>query len=186
MNKSGREKLNLLFSSFLVIGFVVCIYFFMTLTTTVTLDKAKLIKATVFTLFGLILFYATRVGEGVAVKRFSPIILCVLDLPALYIILASLFDKLPLHSKLMTVPEIMMAACIAFGYGIMYTFYSGFELAPEVEETAEKIEVVEETTEEAEEVVEGGLLEELSSFEDEVASEDDVKDLESLDGADAE
>ena len=59
MKKSSREKLNLFFSSFLVIGYIVCTYFFMSLTTRVTQGVANLIQVFVFTLFGLIVFYAT-------------------------------------------------------------------------------------------------------------------------------
>ena len=179
MNKSSREKLNLFFSSFLVIGFVVCTYFFMSLATKVALPKANLIKVAVFALFGLIVFYATRVGEGVAVKRFSPIILCVLDIPALYIILATLVTKLPLHNALVAVPEMLLVAAVALGYGIPYTFLSGFELVEEPEQVkALDIEEIEEV----EELLEGGLAQELADAMDEVASEEDVAELESLDG----
>ena len=177
MKKESREKLNLFFSSFLVIGYIVCTYFFMSLATKVALPKANLIKVAVFVLFGLIVFYATRVGEGVAVKRFSPIILCVLDIPALYIILATLVTKLPLHNALVAVPEILLVASVALGYGIPYTFFSGFELMEEKEQD-EKAEEIEEV----EELLEGGLAEELKAVE-EVATEEDVAELESLDGA---
>jgi len=184
MNKSGREKLNLFFSSFLVIGFVVCTYFFMTLTTATNMTTAKegFVKAVVFVLFGLIIFYATRVGEGVAVKRFSPIVLCVLDIPALYIILASLVTKLPLHTQLASVPEIMMVAAIALGYGIPYAFFSGFELKEETEVIKEE----EKESDTEEEVVEGGIMEELTSLSDTIATDDEIEELEALDGADAQ
>ncbi len=186
MNKSGREKLNLFFSSFLVIGYIVCTYFFMSLTTRVSESVANLIQVVVFILFGLIVFYATRVGEGIPVKRFSPIVLCILDVPALFIIIATLAPAFPLHQALSTQPIVMTFACVALGYGIPYTFLSGFELKEDIDE-----EAVENA------MLEGGLAEELAQAEDEttetveeivdeVADEDSVKELEALDGADAE
>ena len=67
----------------------------------------------------------------------------------------------------------MILACIALGYGIPYTFVSGFELIEEKEE------------EDA--VVEGGIVEELAEAEDlsddEVASKEDVEELKTLDYA---
>lgn len=188
MNKKSRERLNLLFSSFLVIGYIVCTYFFMSLTTRVSESVANLIQVVVFILFGLIVFYATRVGEGIPVKRFSPIVLCILDVPALFIIIASLAPAFPLHQALSTQPIVMTFACVALGYGIPYTFLSGFELKEEIDE-----EAVENA------MLEGGLAEELAQAEeettetvedeeivDEVADEVSVKELEALDGADAE
>ena len=173
MKKSSREKLNLFFSSFLVIGYIVCTYFFMSLTTRVSQGVANLIQVFVFTLFGLIVFYATRVGEGVPVKRFSAIVLCVLDIPALFAIIATLAPAFPLHDALAAQPIVMTFACVALGYGIPYTFLSGFEM---IEEAGE-----------ADEVVEGGLAEELAETEeteelDEVADDQDVAELEAIDG----
>ncbi|MBQ8538157.1 MAG: hypothetical protein IJ433_00735 [Ruminococcus sp.] len=189
MKKSSREKLNLFFSSFLVIGYIVCTYFFMSLTTRVSQSVANLIQVAVFTLFGLIVFYATRVGEGVPIKRFSAIVLCVLDIPALFAIIATLAPAFPLHEALAAQPIVMTFACVALGYGIPYTFLSGFELKEEIDEDALNAAMVEgglaqelaalEETENAQEVTE----EELS---DEVATADDVKELEAVDGADAE
>ncbi|MBQ8057087.1 MAG: hypothetical protein IJ275_01990 [Ruminococcus sp.] len=188
MKKESREKLNLFFSSFLVIGYIVCTYFFMSLTSRVSQGAANLIQVAVFTLFGLIIFYATRVGEGVPVKRFSAIVLCVLDIPALFAIIASLAPAFPLHDALASQPVILTFACVALGYGIPYTFLSGFELKEEIDEDAVK-----------EAMLEGGIAEELAALEneeaveetvdeiaDEVASEEDIKELEAVDGADAE
>lgn len=186
MKKESREKLNLFFSSFLVIGFIVCTYFFMTLTSKVSAGVGNLISVVVFILFGLIVFYATRVGEGVPVKRFSPIVLCVLDIPALFIIIATLAPAFPLHNALATQPTVMTFACVALGYGIPYTFLSGFEIKEEIDEEAIK-----------EAMVEGGLAQELAQLEeaeteetveaveinDEVATDEDVAELSALDGA---
>ena len=174
MKKSSRDKLNLFFSSFLVIGFIICSYFFMSLTSRVGQAAANLISVAVYVLFGLIIFYATRVGEGEAIKRFSPIVLCILDVPALFIIIASLAPAFPLHDALATQPVVLTFACIALGYGIPYTFLSGFELKEEISEDAL-----------SEALVQGGIAEELAQA-DEVATEEDVEDLEALDGVEAE
>lgn len=192
MKKESREKLNLFFSSFLVIGYIICTYFFMSLTSKVSTGVSNLISVVVFTLFGLIVFYATRVGEGVPVKRFSPIVLCVLDIPALFVIIATLAPAFPLHDALATQPTVMTFACVALGYGIPYTFLSGFELKEEIDEEAVK-----------EAMVEGGLAQELAALNeetveevsetaqevetvDEVATEEDVAELSAIDGAEEE
>lgn len=178
MKKSSREKLNLFFSAFLVLGFIICAYFFMELTSTMANHTlASVINIAVAILFGLIVFYATRVGEGKPVKRFSPIVLCVLVVPTLFVIVASLAEAFPLHEEIAKHSEVIMLAGVAFGYGVPYTFLSGFELIEEVEEV--------------DEIVEGGLAQELAQTEDEEAevevedvTEEDVAELEALDGAD--
>lgn len=178
MKKSAREKLNLFFSAFLVIGYIVCTYFFLTLTSRVSSGVASLINIIVFVLFGLVVFYATRVGEGEPVKRFSAIVLCVLVVPALLIILASTVQAFPLYEYLSTQPAVMMAACVALGYGIPYTFLSGFEM-------------IEAPQEDEDEIVEGGIAQELAQAgepeeeitEEAVATEEDVAELEAIDGA---
>lgn len=185
MNKSGREKLNLFFSSFLVIGYIICSYFFMSLTSRVSQGVSNLIQVVVFLLFGLILFYATRVGEGIAVKRFSPIVLCILDIPALFVIIATLAPAFPLHDALATQPMVMTFACVALGYGIPYTFLSGFELKEEIDEEAVK-----------KALVEGGIEQELAEtneenaeaeeLEGEVATEAEIEELKAVDGADSQ
>ncbi len=182
MKKSSRDKLNLFFSAFLVIGYIICSYFFMALTNSVSTGMANLIQVVVFVLFGLLVFYATRVGDGIPVKRFSPIVLCVLDVPALFIIIASLAPAFPLHAALSSQPVVMLFACIALGYGIPYAFLSGFEM---VEETAESDTVVEGgIAQELEEIAAEETVEELA--DDEVATQEDVAELEALDGAEAE
>ena len=53
------------FSAFLVIAYVVCSYFVMQLASSVTNQKAYSgILLGIVTLFGTLLFYATRVGAG--------------------------------------------------------------------------------------------------------------------------
>lgn len=128
-----RDSLNLLFSSLLVVGYIVCSYFFLTMAATTPL--APYINALVFVVFGLIVFYATRVGEGKVVKRFSLWTLILLDIPSLYIVIAQLVPAMPLHTQIanlggLTTLEyspLFILAAVALGYGIPYTFISGFE-----------------------------------------------------------
>lgn len=135
MKKTGKkDALNLLFSAFLILGYIVCSYFFLTAAASVE-ALAPYINLAVFTVFGLVIFYATRVGEGKPVMRFSLFTLLILDIPALYIILAQLIEKLPFHTAIAnlgtTTPlpysPLFILACVALGYGIPYTFISGFE-----------------------------------------------------------
>ena len=161
----NRNKINLVFSSFLVIGYVICAYFFSTLANQVSGVGGSLIQIALLIVFGLLLFYATRVGEGRQVRRFSLAVLLLIDLPALFIIIAGLVNGFPFHSAIasaqgVTAPSIIMTlACIALGYGIPYTFVSGYEIA-EDEEEAEAGE--EEAQEDKKEFVEGGIAEELN------------------------
>lgn len=169
---SKSNKINIIFSSFLVIGYIICTYFFSSIASQVTGTWGSVIQILIMVVFGLLLFYATRVGEGKQVKRFSLAVLLLIDVPALYIILAALIPQLPLHNLI--VPQnatlammgagssgpsiILMLACVALGYGIPYTFFAGYEMKEEGEEEAE------EKTEEAP-VLEGGLAEELAQTE---------------------
>ncbi|MGN0453340.1 MAG: hypothetical protein ACI4GZ_06025 [Ruminococcus sp.] len=131
-----RDSLNLVFSAFLILGYIVCTYFFLNMTSGVP-RLAPYINALVFTVFGLVVFYATRVGEGKPVKRFSLFTLIILDIPALYIILAQLIEGMPLHTFIanlggttpLTFSPIFILACVALGYGIPYTFFSGYEIS---------------------------------------------------------
>ena len=186
MKKSSRDKLNLFFSAFLVIGYIICSYFFMSLTSSVSTGMANLIQVVVFVLFGLLIFYATRVGDGIPVKRFSPIVLCVLDVPALFIIIASLAPAFPLHAALSSQPVVMLFACIALGYGIPYAFLSGFEMVEETAECDTPVEggIAQELEEIAQEEAVEEAVEEIA--DDEVATQEDVEELEALDGADAQ
>ena len=169
---SKSNKLNIIFSSFLVIGYIICTYFFSSIASQTVGTWGSVIQVLIMVVFGLLLFYATRVGEGKQVKRFSLAVLLLIDIPALYIILAALIPSLPLHNFItpqnasmammgMTGSSgpsiILMLACVALGYGIPYTFFSGYEMQEEGEETAE------EAAQEA--VVEGGLAEELAETE---------------------
>ena len=175
MKNSKRNVINLIFSSFLVIGYIICTYFFSSLAKQVSGVVGNLIQILILLVFGLLLFYATRVGEGRQVKRFSLPVLLLLDIPCLYIIAAALLKFLPLHEQLMPVdgelPFILILAVVALGYGIPYTFLSGYELQDYDDEEELEEEAEEETAEAEEEQkpVEGGIAEELAEavFEEE-------------------
>ncbi len=154
MKKPGkRDALNLLFSAFLILGYIVCSYFFLTAASSVA-DLAPYINMAVFTVFGLVVFYATRVGEGKPVMRFSLFTLLLLDIPALYIILAQFIEKLPFHTAIAnlgtTTPlpysPLFILACVALGYGIPYTFISGYEMVGDTCDKCDTCDTAEEET----------------------------------------
>lgn len=176
---SKANKINIIFSSFLVIGYIICTYFFSSIANQIIGVWGSLLQILIMTLFGLLLFYATRVGEGKQIRRFSLAVLLLIDVPALYLILASLVKALPLHN--FVAPEtslisltgaaassgpsvILMMACVALGYGIPYTFFAGYELKEEGEEIAEEEEAV----------LEGGLAEELAETEKDAETAEDA------------
>ncbi|MBQ7794248.1 MAG: hypothetical protein IJ366_07000, partial [Clostridia bacterium] len=134
-------------------------------TSTLTPTVASIVSVLIFAVFGLLLFYATRVGDGTAVKRFSVVTLIVLVIPSLYIIVASLASGLPLHSIFVnddgSTSVIVILASIALGYGVPYTFLSGFEV---VDENAVAVQ-------ETDDVLEGGI-------EADILDEEDVEDTE--------
>lgn len=185
--KNNKNKINQIISSVLVIGFIVCSFFFATLASKSSVVLGNVIRIAILVVFGLLLFYATRVGEGKAVKRFSLSVLLLVDLPALYIILASFVSWMPFNQELSFVafndglalqqlftPAVIVVslAAVALGYGIPYTFLSGFEMVSETDEEGENVE-------EEETVLKGGLAEELleAEKEDEASDEtDDVKE----------
>ena len=186
----NRNKVNQVFSAFLVIGYVICAYFFSTLAAQVSGVGGTLIQILLLVIFGLLLFYATRVGEGRQVKRFSLAVLLLIDIPALFIILAGIITGFPFHSAIaaaqgVTAPSIIMTlACIALGYGIPYTFFSGYEIA-EDEEEAEA--VAEEAQEDKKEFVAGGIAEELNEVTEDEAAEEVVEEAkEAVEAAEAE
>ena len=180
MKKSKRDKINLLFSSFLVIGYIICSYFFSTLAAQVGGVWGGVLQALILIVFGLLLFYATRVGEGEQIKRFSPAVLILVVIPALYIVLAAVFTAIPfpafikLHNESGTPGLIFALAGVALGYGIPYTFLSGYELREEgdAEEQIKKVE----------KVLEGGLAEELADTQ----AQEDSEAAEAAADADAE
>lgn len=132
--KNKRDTVNLLFSAFLITAYIICSYFFSGFAAGLSSPFDTVVNALIFVIFGLLVFYATRVGEGKAVKRFSLLTLIILDLPALYIIIASFAEGLPLHDMLAVesgLHPMVLLASVALGYGIPYTFLSGFELVTE-------------------------------------------------------
>lgn len=129
MKKRRKESANMFFSAFLVIAYVVCCYFVLQLATSITnaaLYSGITIGLVVF--FGLLLFYATRVGDGKQVLRFSPSVLILMVLPAIYVISAFFAIGLPLHEQISNNSIILYLASVVLGYGIPYTFTSGFEM----------------------------------------------------------
>ncbi len=139
-----RETLNLILSAFLILGYIVCTYFFLTVTAASAPQLEPYVQVLVFAIFGLVVFYATRIGDGKQVKRFSIATLLILDVPALYAILACFMPNMPLHNfvanlggaNALSYSPILILACIALGYGIPYTFLSGYEQKSEDEEEA--------------------------------------------------
>ena len=163
-----KDNVNLFFSAFLVLAFVVCAHFFTQFTNTLTSNVGTIITIALYVVFGLLLFYATRVGDGKAVKRFSLVTLIVMVLPALYIIISSMAAGLPLHDVFASdisgnVSLIVSLAGIVLGYGIPYTFLSGFEVADEDEEEAAS----------ASSVLEGGIEADLLENDDEESAENE-------------
>lgn len=141
-----KDTSNLIFSAFLVTAFVICSYFFSILIqdSSALTDSAKqLWTALVYAVFGLVLFYATRVGDGKQVKRFSLSTLLIMVLPALYIILAGIMPDLPFSEQIHTHTEIINIAAAAFGYGIPYTFLSGYELDRSKTKDSQKVKSAE-------------------------------------------
>ena len=138
--ESMKKKINtseLIFSAFLCLASIVCAYMFINLLDGATgLQKPikTLITAILFVVIGLILFFATRIGDGKQIKRFSPATLIILDLPALYVIIASIVTSLPLGAQISAYSEVMLLASLLLGYGIPYTFVSGYELDTSDEE----------------------------------------------------
>lgn len=159
MKKRKKEAANMFFSAFLVFAYVVCSYFLVELISKMANQTlAQFLAILMVVVFGLLVFYATRVGEGKQVLRFSPSVLILIVLPAIYAISAFFAVGLPLHEQLADNAVVMYLAAMALGYGIPYTFTSGFEMvaAEDVyfpkDEEEEKEEDKDETSEEDEKV----------------------------------
>lgn len=142
---SKRENINLFFSAFLILAYIVCGYFFAQYANAQDNQLIKnIVIAAILVVFGLLVFYATRVGEGTPIKRFSIITLVLVVLPALYIVIAAILSVWPfVEVEKDDVPLIFYMAAVALGYGIPYTFLSGFETVREDEETTEEYEILE-------------------------------------------
>lgn len=178
-----RETVNLFFSAFLMLAFIVCAQFFSQFAASLSVSGklstvGQLILILVYVVFGLLLFYATRVGDGKVVKRFSPLTLIILVLPSLLIIIASMIE-IPFISGFVssatgtTVSVIVALAGVALGYGIPYTFISGFELAPDEDEDDDEFDG-DDYEDDDEDVLEGGV--EADILEAQEDEEDDDED----------
>lgn len=144
---SKKDTMNLFLSAFLVLVFIFCSNFFGSYLTSRADVLGIILTILVYVIFGALMFYATRVGDGKQVKRFSPFTLIFMVLPAFYIIIASIISGLPFHDSLYadnSITLITSLAAVAFGYGIPYSFLSGYEIndGSSDEETSEDNEVV--------------------------------------------
>lgn len=141
--KKAKKKwdINQLLSAFLVIAYIVCMFFLEQVIN--TLENATL-RLTLIVLmcvvFGLLLFYATRVGDGKQIMRFSLSVLILMVLPGLYIVLCTFIPALPLASQLMQSSIVPILGFVMLGYGIPYTFTSGYERETEKTETPQEAE----------------------------------------------
>ncbi len=171
-NNSSHEKVNLFFSAFLIIAYVICGYFFVSFANTQGPVVRNIVLSAVFAVFGLLVFYATRVGEKKIVKRFSIATLIILDIPSLLIILAFCIEGFPFHELVAGAAGdsvqgiVAFMAAVALGYGIPYTFISGFETVSE-----EELNKADEEKEEEEEVLEGGIEADLKDAEAEAEND---------------
>ena len=128
MKKRTKEAANMFFSAFLVFAYVICSYFILQLSSSLTNTTAySIVTIAVVVVFGVLLFYATRVGDGKQIVRFSPSVLILIVLPSLYAISAFFAVGLPLHEKMIQNSIVLYFAAVALGYGLPYTFLSGFE-----------------------------------------------------------
>lgn len=181
-----RETINLFFSAFLVTAFIICAHFFTQFTATLDPTVGSIVSILLYVVFGLLLFYATRVGDGKAVKRFSVATLVVLVIPSLYIIIAAIAPGLPLNDVFAAqdggLNVIVTLACVALGYGVPYTFLSGYEIADDSVAVTETEKVVEggiEADLAETEVLKGGIEADLAEAEE---SEEDAVTVESVEG----
>ena len=163
MKKTNKkDTVNLFFSAFLILAFVVCAHFFANFALGQSEVFSNVIQLFVYAVFGLLLFYATRVGDGKPVKRFSPLTLIVMVLPALYIMIASIASGMPLHDAFVvnesSLSLVATLAGVVFGYGVPYTFLSGYEMTEDEGENKEKL-------------VEGGVEADLKAADEESTQE---------------
>lgn len=117
------------FSAFLVLAYIICSYFILKLSFKLTNATAfSIVNLAVVVVFGVLLFYATRVGDGKQIVRFSPSVLILIVLPAAYAVSAYFAVGLPLHEVMVQNEIVPHLAAVALGYGLPYTFLSGFEM----------------------------------------------------------
>lgn len=182
MKKNTRNVINLVFSSFLVTGYIICSYFFSNLAGQAGVPWGEVIKAVILVLFGLLLFYATRVGEGKQVKRFSLVVLLLMVLPSAVIMALCVIPGIPeqggpivnIINAIKAQPIVMMLAGVALGYGVPYTFLSGYEMAAEESAPAENGAIA------------GGLAEELAEAEKDAEGEAEAEAEKDAEGEEAD
>ena len=169
---SKQEKVNLLFSAFLIIAFVLCSYFFSTVAITLASPWDNIVTKLIYVVFGLFLFYATRVGDGKLVFRFSLPSLIFVILPTLYIMVAQSVTVLPFNAQIASSSVITVLSAVAFGYGLPYTFVSGFEL----DNSDSNIEELSDEETEIEEQIEEQTEEQIEEQTEELQDDTDVQD----------
>ena len=169
---SKQEKVNLLFSAVLIIAFVLCSYFFSTVAITLASPWDNIVTKLIYVVFGLFLFYATRVGDGKLVFRFSLPSLIFVILPTLYIMVAQSVTALPFNAQIASSSVITVLSAVAFGYGLPYTFVSGFELDNSDSNIEELSNEQTETEEQTEEQTEG----QTEELQDDTDVQDTVTD----------
>lgn len=132
---------NQLLSAFLVIAYIVCMFFLEQVISTLENSTLRLTLIVLMcVVFGLLLFYATRVGDGKQIMRFSLSVLILMVLPGLYIVLCTFIPAMPLASQLMQSSIVPILGFVMLGYGIPYTFTSGYEREIEETEITETLE----------------------------------------------
>ncbi len=156
-----HAKVNNLLSAFLVIAYVCCMYFLENMSISLDQTLSSVVHVAMYVVFGLLLFYATRVGEGKQIRRFSLSVLLLIVFPGLYMVLAAFAPGLP-FAKEITGSVMGVLGYIMLGYGIPYTFLSGFEAVVEKDET-----------------------EDSTIFEEKIAEEDDGEEAAGDDAAGA-
>ena len=66
-----KETVNLFFSAFLILAFIVCAHFFTQFTANLDATLGTVINICIYAVFGLLVFYATRVGRKAFLTRYS-------------------------------------------------------------------------------------------------------------------
>ena len=94
-------------------------------------------------------------------------------LPALYVVLAAVISGMPLHEQIASRSELSCIAAAIFGYGLPYTFLSGYEIdRGDKKKAAPAGNAEEEKTETAEEALTEDTME---SEAEEAFTEDNVE-----------
>lgn len=168
---SKKDTINLFLSAFLILVFIFCSNFFGSYLSARQDTLGVVLTIFVYAIFGALMFYATRVGDGKQIKRFSPLTLIFMVLPTLYIIVAAIIPGLPFHDVLYadnSLTIVSTLSAVAFGYGIPYSFLSGYEISDDEEETETEI------SEETEEMLEGGVEADLQSLDTNENDEEEI------------